>query len=173
MNLGQTALQVLKTVAPTLALAVGGPFGPIAAAAIHAGLGTADEKGADATLVSATPEQLLALKKAESDFQTQMKALDISEAKLSFDDTANARAREIAVKDSTPRILAYIIVMLVIGLEGYILFSGKPTAVDPVILGRVMGTLDSALMLVLSYFYGSSVGSASKTEAINQIAVRK
>jgi len=31
---------VLRTVAPTIALAAGGPFGPLAAAAVHAALGT-------------------------------------------------------------------------------------------------------------------------------------
>ncbi len=47
MNFGQKALQVLRTVAPTAALALGGPFGPIAALAVKAALGVNDDKAAD------------------------------------------------------------------------------------------------------------------------------
>ena len=173
MTFGEKALQVLKTVAPTLALGALGPFGPLAAAAIHAALGTTDDKGAEAALLTATPDQLLALKKAESDFQVQMKSLEISEEKLSFDDTASARAREVAVKDWTPRIIAYLVILLVLVAEGSMSFIGQPKSMDGVVLGRILGTLDSALMLVLGYYFGSSAGQDSKTAAINQIATAK
>lgn len=166
MNFGQTALQVLRTVAPTLALAVGGPFGPLAAAAIHAALGTTDQKSAEAALLNATPDQLLALKKADQDFQVRMKELGIEEEKLAFDDTANARARETAVKDWTPRIIAYLVILLVLVAEGSMFFVGQPKSMDGVVLGRILGTLDSALMLVLGYYFGSSAGSSNKDSTI-------
>ena len=51
------------------------------------------------------PEHV-ALKKAELDFDAQMKSLGISEEKLAYDDVASARAREVAVKDHTPMMLA-------------------------------------------------------------------
>jgi hypothetical protein len=173
MNFGQTALQVLKTVAPTLALAVGGPFGPLAAAALHAALGTTDQKSAETALLAATPDQLLALKKADNDFAVQMEQLGIEKDKLSFDDTASARLREMTVKDLTPRIIAYLVIVLVLIAEGSMFFIGQPKSVDGVVLGRILGTLDSALMLVLGYYFGSSAGQDSKSAAINQIAVQK
>src|SRR5690348_454774 len=112
MNLAKDALHVLQTVAPTIARATLGPFGGLAATAISAILGTppTDETAASAALLNATPDQLLALKKAEQDFQVQIKALGISEEKLVYDDIANARAREMSVKDVTPRNLAYLII---------------------------------------------------------------
>lgn len=172
MTFGAQALQVLRTVAPTIALAVGGPFGPLAATAISAVLGTApgDSKAAEAALLTATPDQLLALKKAENDFTVQMKTLEIGEEKLSFDDTASARAREVAVKDSTPKIIAYLVIFLVLIAEGSMFFIGQPKSIDGVVLGRILGTLDSALMLVLGYYFGSSAGSAKKDSTISDLA---
>jgi hypothetical protein len=166
MNFGQTALQVLKTVAPTLALAVGGPFGPLAAAALHAALGSTDQATAETALVNATPDQLLQLKKADQDFAVQMETLGIAKEKLSFDDTASARSREVAVKDMTPRIIAYVVIVLVLVAEGSMFFVGQPKSIDGVVLGRILGTLDSALMLVLGYYFGSSAGSSNKDSTI-------
>jgi hypothetical protein len=172
MNFGQTALQVLKTVAPTLALAVGGPFGPLAAAAIHAALGTTDQKSAETALLNATPDQLLALKKADQDFQVRMKELDISEEKLSFDDTANARAREIATKDSTPKYMAYLITLGFFATLAYLIIYGKPQTGGDVMLVMV-GALGTAWSGIVQYYFGSSAGSAAKTDAINKVIATK
>ena len=172
MNFGQTALQVLKTVAPTLALAVGGPFGPLAAAAIHAALGSTDQASAEQALVNATPDQLLALKKADQDFAIRMKELGIAEEKLAFDDTANARAREMTVKDATPHILAYAITLGFFGVLGYLVVYGKPDTGGDVML-VLMGALGTAWTGIIQYYFGSSAGSAAKTDTINKIAAAK
>ncbi len=174
MNIGQKALQVLRTVAPTIALAVGGPFGPLASAAISAALGTpkGDDKAAEAALLTATPDQLLALTKENDAFQVQMKQLGIDEEKLVFDDIANARAREIAIKDSTPRYLAYLVTVGFFGILGYLVVEGKPVQGGDVMLVMV-GSLGTAWTGIVGYFFGSSAGSASKTDALNKIAVTK
>lgn len=166
MNFGKEALHVLETVAPSIALAVGGPFGPIAAAALHAVLGSTNQATAETALLNATPDQLLALKKADQDFEVQMTTLGITKEKLSFDDTANARQREEVIKDMTPRIIAYLVIVLVLIAEGSMFFVGQPKSIDGVVLGRILGTLDSALMLVLSYYFGSSAGSSNKDSTI-------
>lgn len=172
MTFSAQALQVLRTVAPTIALAVGGPFGPLAATVLSKVLGTppGDAKAAEASLLTATPDQLLALKKAEDDFQVQMRTLGIAEEKLAYDDTASARSREIAVKDNTPKIIAYLVITLVLVAEGSMFFVGQPKGIDGVVLGRILGTLDAALMLVLGYYYGSSAGSAKKDSTISDLA---
>lgn len=170
MNFGQSALHVLKSVAPMLATAALGPFGPLAGATISAALGTdgGDSKTAEAALLNATPDQLLALKKAEQDFQVQMKQLDISEEKLSFDDTASARAREQVVKDKTPMVLALGITAGFFGTLGFMLINGKPATGGDALL-VMLGSLGTAWAGVVSYYFGSSAGSASKTDAINKV----
>lgn len=174
MSFGSKALQILQTVAPTVALAVGGPFGPLASAAISAALGTpkGDDKAAEAALLTATPDQLLALTKANNDFQAQMETLKISEEKLVYDDIANARSREIAVKDSTPMYMAYLITVGFFAVLGYLLVEGKPTVGGDVMLVMV-GSLGTAWTGIVAYYFGSSAGSASKTDTINKIAVSK
>lgn len=172
MNLGQKALQVLRTVAPTVALAVGGPFGPIASAAVSAVLGTSDDKSTATALLNATPDQLLALKKAEEEFQARMKELGISEEKLAFDDVANARAREMTVRDYTPSILAYGITAGFFGTLAFMLWNGKPAVGGDALL-VMLGSLGTAWAGIVAYYFGSSAGSASKTDALNKIAVSK
>lgn len=174
MNIGAKALQVLRTVAPTLALAVGGPFGPLASAALAAALGTSkgDDKAAETALLTATPDQLLALTKENDAFQVQMKQLGIDEQKLVFDDIANARAMQVSTHDTTPKYLAYLITFGFFATLGYLIVYGKPQAGGDVMLVMV-GSLGTAWASIVSFFYGSSAGSAAKTDVINKIAATK
>lgn len=170
MNFGQKALQVLKTVAPTLATAVGGPFGALASMAISAALGTSpgDPKAAETALLSATPETLLALRKAEQDFTVRMKELGIEQDKLVYDDIANARAREIAVKDNTPRNLAY----LVLAFAGFCIIATLLgwTKVDSALAGTLIGYIVAEARSALAYYFGSSQSSVRKDATISDIA---
>jgi hypothetical protein len=172
ISFGAKALQILRTVAPTLAIGALGPFGPIAAAAIHLALGTdpTAPASAEAALLNATPEQLQKLKDGDNAFKLQMKTLGVQEEQLAYADTASARAREIAVKDNTPKILAYLVITLVAVAEGSMLFFGQPKNIDGVVLGRILGTLDAALIMVLGYYFGSSAGSAKKDSTISDLA---
>lgn len=123
-----------------------------------------------AAVAGATPEQLQALKQADQDFAVKMQALGFQHVEeleqLASADRANARAREIAVKDYTPRIIAGLVVVLCFSAEAWVLTHGYPSNVAGELVGRILGTLDSALILVLSYYFGSSAGSDRKTEII-------
>lgn len=174
MNLAQDALHVLQTVAPTLARATLGPFGGLAATALSAILGTppGDPEATNTALLTATPDQLLALKKADNDFQVQMKSLGISADKLVFDDIANARARQVALKDDTPAILAYAITVGFFGTLGFLLWNGKPAVGGDALL-VMLGSLGSAWIAIVSYFFGSSLGSQKKDTALVAAASTK
>lgn len=174
MNLAKDALHVLQTVAPTIARATLGPFGGLAATAISAILGTppGDADAASAALLNATPDQLLAIKKAEQDFQVQMKSLGISEDKLIYDDIANARARQIAVRDDTPAVLAYAITIGFFGTLGFMLWNGKPAVGGDALL-VMLGSLGTAWAGVVSFYFGSSLGSQKKDTALAAAATPK
>src|SRR5882757_7249945 len=173
MNLAKDALHVLQTVAPTLARATLGPFGGLAATALAAILGTppGDEQATNTALLSATPDQLMAFKKAEQDFQVQMRTLGISEDKLIYDDIANARARQIAIKDDTPAILAYAITLGFFGTLGFMLWNGKPAVGGDALL-VMLGSLGTAWAGVVSFYFGSSLGSARKDTALAAAATK-
>jgi hypothetical protein len=172
MNFGQTAKQVLATVAPLLGTALGGPFGGLAGSLLSKALGTSDPKAMEAAISSTDPDILLKLKQADNEFQEHLKQLGIEEEKLSFDDTANARAREIATKDTTPKYMAYLVTVGFFATLGYLIVYGKPSTGGDVMLVMV-GALGTAWSTIMAYLYGSSAGSAAKTDAINKIITAK
>lgn len=174
MSFGTKALQVLQTVAPTIALAIGGPFGPIASAAVSAALGTpkGDDKSAETALLTSTPDQLLALTKENDSFKAQMAQLGIEEQQLVYADVASARGREEVVKDNTPRILAYLTTFgFFCALIGCF-FIPIPES-SKAIIYTMIGSLGTVWINQQGYYFGSSTGSASKTDALNKIATTK
>lgn len=171
MNLGDKAKQILGTLAPMLGTAIGGPFGALAGAALSQALGTPaeDGKATEAALLSANPDALLKVKQAEQDFTVRMKELGISEDKLVYDDIANARAREITLKDNTPAILAYVVTIGFFGTLLFMLIYGKPSIGGDVLLVMV-GSLGTAWAGIMAYYFGSSTGSVRKDATISEIA---
>lgn len=160
---------ILKTVAPWLATAVTGPLGGLAVDAIGNALGletkTVDAVK-DAFKAPMTPEQMLALKNADYQFQKDMKALDIDSleklAELDFKDRDSARNRQIQTKDGTNTVLAYTVVGAFIAMVGSVLLGYSK--VDSVLAGTLVGYLSAKCEQVLAYYFGSSRGSDRKTE---------
>jgi hypothetical protein len=171
---------IFKAVAPWLFTAASTLLpGPLATAAQKVGEAIGKDVKPDVQAIAeavagATPEQLQAIKAADQQYALAMQKAGFEHAedllKMNFDDTANARAREIAVRDNTPKILAYGVSILVLLCEGFMLLHGIPKTVDPVIAGRILGTLDSALILVLGYYFGSSRGSQEKDATIANLS---
>lgn len=54
--------------------------------------------------------------------------------------------------------IAILVVMLTLSMEGAVMFGHKPD-IDAVLLGRILGTLDAALLMVLSFYYGASAST--------------
>ncbi len=170
-DIGGAAFQVFKTIAPTMATAAAGPFAPLVAPFINKifGVDPSDPKAVQSALLSMTPEQALAMRQAENDFTLKMEELGIQKEQLVYQDIANARAREIAVKDSTPRFLAYLVTAGFFGTLGFLLVHGKPeTGGDALLV--MLGSLATAWAGIITYYYGSSSGSAAKTDALAALA---
>lgn len=165
---------VIGTVAPALATALGGPLAGLATSAIAGALGLGgdiNEEQLAAAVDKASPEQLVALKKANLEFLARMKELDVDLERIAMTDRASARKREAATGDSwTPRILA----VLVIGLFGFCVwwaFTDNIAAMDAAqigIIGGVIGYASAKADTVVGYYFGSSVGefgqSRTRTE---------
>jgi len=158
------------------AASVGGPIGTMAANAIGAALKVnAPDPTPDAianTIAAAIPdpEKRAQVQLAEAQLAKDLQALGYQHAEeveqIAADDRANARAREIATKDWYPKLLASVVVVLCFLGEGIYFRRGAPANASPELIGRILGTLDSALILVLGYYFGSSVGSDRKTELL-------
>jgi len=165
-------LNLVRTVAPSLASAVGGPLAGMAVRTISEALlgkpdGTEDELAQAAA--KATPEQLLALKKAEQDFTVRMRELDIDLERIANADRDSARNREVKTKDWTPRVLAALITVGYFGALFYMLRHGLPQHGGSEAMLVMLGTLGTAWGGVVAYYFGSSAGSKAKDEAMSRM----
>jgi len=157
MNLGIFG-KLIENVAPTIASALGGPVAGMAVKALSSALLGHDGGSEDDitnALANATPDQITALKKIDADFKVQMKKLDIDLVKIAADDRASARDMAANTHSYTPSVLSYVTVVCWAIIQ-YYLFTH---IIDPSmreLIARVLGTLDGALMLVLSFWFGSS-----------------
>lgn len=173
--------KVLGVAAPMIGTALGGPLGGAAASTLVAKLGLSkDGKPVDPTnqadfaeaMADALlqPEQIVQLRLAEQEFTKNMAELGLKTKedllRIDSEDRANAREREVKTGDKTPKYLAWLVILVTFGLEGSMLFHQLPPGTDPVILGRILGTLDMAAGLVLGYYYGSSAGSSAKNDLL-------
>jgi hypothetical protein len=108
-----------------------------------------------AALANPTADQLAALKKIDADFKVQMKSLDIDLERIAASDRDSARNYAILTHDLTPRIIAILVIAAWVVVQWFLLHNIIPDAMRELI-ARVLGTLDGALMLVLSYYFGSA-----------------
>jgi hypothetical protein len=160
----------LKSIAPTIATAMGGPLAGMAVDAIGNALGMKDATKeqvkdllASGTLTS---DQMASIKQADASLKVRMKELEIDMEKVHAGDRNSAR--EMAAKTGdvwTPRVMA-LVVFIVWGAVNYKLFNGTINSDMRELVARALGTLDAVLMAVIYYYYGSSSSSAAKTEAM-------
>lgn len=161
---------LLKTLAPTVAAALGGPLAGMAVSAIGSAFGLdspTKEKIEEAFSAGRMmPEQVAALKTLELQFQNDERERGFKYAELEFKDRDSARQMQIATKSYTPEILSWMIILATLSLEGYILLEGIPPMVSDLVAGRILGTLDTAFGTVLAFWLGTSYGSRAKDAII-------
>lgn len=166
---------VLKSIAPTVATALLGPLGGVAVSALGNVLGVSEatqDKIADVIKSAGmTPEQITALKQLEQEYQNTEKERGFKYAELSFQDRDSARKANVAGGTQRPLFwLSLLLLCVTIGSEAIVLFHGYPPETSDLVVGRVLGLMDAVAMLVLSYWYGTTNGSAQKSELLAQKA---
>ena len=156
----------LEQVAPTIATALGGPLAGLAITAISKAIGVSEddvEKTMNAGKMSA--DQIVQLKLAEIEFQKQANELGLNFEKLAVDDRKSARDMQISTHSFVPAMLS-VLVITAWGIVQYFLLTHVIATEMREIIIRILGTLDAALMLVLSFYFGSSSGSQAKDKMI-------
>jgi len=146
-------LNLLKGIAPTLATAVAGPLGGAAVSAIAAKFGVADDVEAVAKAIAGDPAAAEKLQEMELEY-----------AKLDAADRDSARKREteIAISATAPWYSKMVTPFLAMGMfllwatvNVLLLNSSIPDAMREIVI-RMLGSLDAATMLILSYYFGNS-----------------
>ena len=157
-------LKLLGSVAPALASIVAGPLGGMAVSAIAGKLGVADTVEAVTKAISADPDA--ALKLAQ---------IDLDKLKAEYANTENARAMQIAALQQSDvfskRFTMYLTAFWSIAAAVYIGFITFSIIPEPnvrfadTILGFILGTV---IATMLNFWFGSSIGSKEKTEALKK-----
>lgn len=165
----------LKSIAPTIFTALGGPLAGLAVEAVGSAFGWQDAtKEKVQQVLSAgqlSGEQLLQLKQAELELAAKEQELGFRFAELDIRDRDSARQREMSVKDSTNQILAFSVVGAFIALvAGTMLGWAK---VDSALAGTLVGYLSAKAEQVLAYYFGSTRGSDAKTAAMARMSEKK
>jgi hypothetical protein len=161
---------VLGQVAPTIAQALGGP---LAGGVVRklAGVLLGNEKASETqvaeAVLKADPATFLKLKELEQEYAKFVLDHELNLEKLGVEDRDSARKREVAVKDWIPAVLA-------LGLNGaffslmFLMFKQKIPAENRDAFTLLLGMLSGGVTSVLSYYFGSSSGSARKTELMGK-----
>ena len=146
-------IAMVSKFAPAIGTALGGPLGGLAVSAIAEKLGVADEVEAVTKAIKADPESAIKLQQLENE---KFKAV------LADQDSARNREATIATSEKAPLInklvspvLALIVVVAWVGIQYTLLNTTVPQEMRELV-ARVLGTLDGALMVILSYYFGAS-----------------
>ncbi len=164
-------------IAPTIASAFGGPLAGLAVTKVEEWLGIApgaskaDPKDALAKFQSAlaSPEQIVALKKLDTEFKQFCLDNELQLEKVAAGDRDSARNRQIQVKDSMPNVALILTTLGFFGMLAAMLHWDVPPQ-NKDMVNIMLGSLGTGWMACLTYFVGSTRNSARKDDTISQLA---
>lgn len=162
---------IIKTVAPWIGTALGGPLGGMAVEAAANALGIG-EKTVDAVkqaIAGVTPEQMLALKRADQDFQIQMQALGFKQVVDLEAVAAGDRDSARRMQSSAPSVVPALLTCFVVGaftatLILLLKFDVPNTNRDIVVY--MIGQLSGGFTSALAFWLGTTRDSSRKTELL-------
>lgn len=160
--------EFLKSVAPMIGTALGGPLGGAAAAFL------ADKLGIESKTVEAvtevlnsgkmTPEQISAIKLAEIDFEKFLKQNAIDLEKVHAEDRKDARGLLATTRSKMPAVLSVIVTA---GFFGVLAAMFKwPEVKESAPLMIMLGALGTAWGQVMNFWLGTTNGSGQKNELL-------
>jgi len=161
--------KVLTNIAPQLAHALGGPLAGAAAQRISRALfgqENADEDAIDLALTSLDPEKVIALKRADLEFQKLLQETTIEQARIAASDRANARQHQHAMQDRTQSIIGSLVIIGFFIVLGVMVARRLPEGAETE-FSIMLGALATMTAAVVNYFFGSSAGSKEKTKLIS------
>jgi len=164
---------IVRTVAPWIGTALGGPLGGMAveAAANALGLGEKTTDAIKTAISGATPEQMLALKQADQAFSLQMQALGFKQISdmeaIAAGDRRDARDMMKITRSWVPAALSGFVTVgyftILIGL-----MTGHMQISDSQAMLLMLGSLTTAWGVVMAFWFGTTADSGRKTELLAQ-----
>jgi len=157
-------MEWLKSVAPTIASALGGPLAGLAVEAISKAVGI-DPKDVQSTIDSGklTSEQIGQIKLAEIEMAARAQELGLDFEKLSVEDRKSAREMQSATKSFIPSVLALSITVGFFGILVGLMTEQFKTS-DALMM--MLGSLGTAWTGIIAFYFGSSAGSQAKDQLL-------
>lgn len=155
----------LGSAAPQLARALGGPLAGTAVsllAQVFLGTEEAEEAELLEAVVSASPEQMVELRKAEIAFREAILSASVEEKKIAQEDRASARARQVSLRDRVPGALAVVVLAGFFAVLAVMLVHDIPEGAETE-FSIMLGALATMSAAVMNYYFGSSASSREKT----------
>lgn len=158
-------------------LAIGGIVKLVASA-----LGVEPTETAIEEEIRQNPEALLKLKELEATHRLELQKLVLEAERIRLADVQDARRRQVEGEKITGKrdvnlyALAWLLIFGFFSLTGMLLYfsyNEKAIADSSGVLFMLLGALSAAFGGVIQYFFGSSAGSAAKSETINSMAEKK
>ena len=157
-------MEWLKTIAPTIATALGGPLAGMAVSAVAKAIGVSPDEVQD--VISSgklTAEQVASIQIAELELKKQAQSMNLDFAKLIAEDKQSARDMQIATKSWIPALLAVFVTLGFFGILLGLMTEHFKTS-DALML--MLGSLATAWTGVMAFYFGSSASSQAKTELL-------
>lgn len=177
---------IIRSIAPTLGTALGGPMAGAATKFIAdklLGKADASQEEIQEAILGASPDMLAKLKELDNQFKLDMKNLEIDVYELEYKDRDSAR--KLFAVNIWPQIILSAI--FVVGYFGVLYFllnvdinatndtdaTGTKQIklmIDNPVFTTILGVLTAAIPQILSFWFGSSLGSKEKTKDIADVA---
>ena len=156
----------LKMIAPTIATAVGGPFGTMAYGLIAHELGVSPEE-AKTTIEAGklTADQIASVQLAEVQIKAKAQELNLDFAQLVVADRKSAREMQAQTRSYIPAVLA---ISVTIGFFGILIGMMTETFKTSDALMLMLGSLGTAWTGIIAFYFGSSAGSQAKDDLLHQ-----
>ena len=156
----------LKTIAPTIATALGGPLAGLAVDAISKAIGI-DPKDVQATIDSGklSAEQIMSIKQAEIAMAARAQEMGLDFAKLGNEDRKSAREMQAETRSYIPAVLA---IAVTLGFFGILVGMMTETFKTSDALMLMLGSLGTAWTGIIAFYFGSSAGSQAKDDLLHQ-----
>ena len=156
----------LKMIAPTLATAIGGPFGTMAYGLAAKVMNISPEE-AQRTIESGklTAEQIASVQLAEIEIKAKAQELGLDFAKVAADDRKSARDMQTATRSMLPPVLA---ILVTLGFFGILVGMMTKTFATSDALLLMLGSLGTAWTGIIAIYFGSSAGSQAKNDLLSR-----
>ncbi len=150
---------LLKSLAPTIASAAGGPMAGMAVKMAASKLGLPETTTANEIedLIERQSERAVALKQADEDFKNRIKEMEIDLESFKTEVEDRKDARENFSTDWTPKVFSVLTLLLYGGFVMIVALMPHDQN-DETIISLVLGQLSGILGTAAAFFYGSSSG---------------